>query len=805
MLQNYFLIAARYILRHKVFTFINVAGLSIGITCSLLILIYVQNELSYDRFHQSAGQIYRLGTTGSIEKKKILSAKTGAPVAHELPRDIKEIESAVRLVSWATFPVRYEDRSFTEPHLLLADPDFFNFFSFDLVQGHPDSVLVGPRQIVITESAALKYFDYNGEEDQSPIGKTMVLAQGYTAQVSGIAKDPPSNSHFHFSLILSLRAFEEVESEGWIKGNVYSYMKLGNNTNPTDVLTRANAILDTRLAELKSKHATDTTASDQQDAKLNFFLQPLLDIHLHSNLNDEIEANGNITYIYLFTAIAVFITLLACINFINLSTAQSVNRAKEVAVRKMVGAQNIRLVRQFLMESYIYIVISICISFFIVLVLVSPLSYFTGEHLTIKTLFQPGYILFIVVFIIGLGLLAGSYPAFYLTNLTPVAVLKGKLRSRLRNYGIRNVLVVFQFFISSALIISSLVLYTQINYLQRINLGFDKSNVVNLLHTKNLGDNGDVFKKQLLSNPNILAASYSNRLPPHLDWEYIFHLPGAEKDYLLNVYEMDYDHLSTMGYTLMEGRFFSSKIPTDSNALILNETAAALLKQNQSGLKLMSYYDSHEGRLREVIGIIKNFNALSLKDPIQPMAVVLGPSPNWEMAIRLKPEATHETLEFIEATFKKYAPHAPFEYAMLDQNFEAKQKTEKQIGILFMIFTTLAIIIASLGLYGLSTYTAQQRIKEIGVRKTLGASGGEITALLSYNFLKLISIGYLIAIPVSYFGMQRWLDNFAFHITPNWKIFVVAGVGTVFIAMVSICVQVIKSGQINPVDALRTE
>lgn len=806
MIKNYLLITLRFMSKQRGFSVINISGLTIGIACSLLILLYVQDELSYDRFHRDGDRIYKVGFEGKIQGKRIRTSLTGFPLAVELQKEFPEVESVLRLVRWATFPVHYQGKTFTEKYLLLADPDFFKFFSFDLIEGNPDSVLLGERKVVISESAARRYFDYKQKGDGSTIGKTIELAQGYTATISGIAADAPYNSHLHYSLILSLDSWASTDREDSSATIVHTYFKLKTGESVKDMERRINTVAEDKIATaLRNKNGSEN-ALQREGNELKLTIQPLSDIHLRSKLNDAIESGGSIEYIYLFCAIAAFITLLACINFMNLTTAQSASRAKEIAVRKTAGAQTNRLIFQFLLESYCYVLLAVGLALFIVLVSIGPFNFFAGKHLSFSVLLEGKFLAGIVVFTIVTGLVAGSYPAFYLTQYNPVEVMKGNLRAKMRSYGIRNVLVVFQFFISTGLIIATLIVYQQLDYIQRLNVGFNKANVINLLHTRNLGDKGKQFKEELLKNPDIISASYCNRLPPNLDWQAMFRVSNTDKEFLLGVYEMDFDHLKTMGYAMADGRFFSSGFEGDSAKVILNQKAAEKFGiTNYEGVVLHSAYDQPSGCLREVIGIMKDFNFQSLKDSIQPMAIILGHEPNWEMAIRVKEGSVENAIAALEKLWRKHAPYAPFQYTLLENNFREKLQTERRIGWLFLLFTALAILIACLGLFGLATFTADQQRKSIGIRKVLGATTNDIASHLNREFLKLVLIANLLAWPVTGWIMHRWLEQFAFRIDFPWWIFAVAGIVTFLIAFLSVSVQALKAASGNPVDSLRNE
>ncbi len=793
-------------MRQKGFSIINLSGLTIGITCSLLIILYIHDELSYDRFHSDESRMYRLGFQGKLEGKEFTSAQTGTPVSKALQKDIAEIETTLRMASWATFPVRYEDKAFTEAKMLLADSNFFNFFDFRLVTGHPDSVLNGEGKLVITESTARKYFGYNGPGDRSPIGKELMLAQGYPVKVSAIAADPPRNSHLHFTMVLSLNSWDQANTGNWITGRVYTYFKLQPDRPILAVTNKLNTFIEKHVShELDQLNHISLEAFKARGNDLRFFVQPIADIHLKSQLNDEIELNSNIQYVYIFGSVALLITLLACINFMNLSTARSASRAKEIGVRKSVGAQYEKLIFQFLLESYFYVCSAVMLSLFLVMVLLPVLNLATDKEIRFGILFTPLFIAGGISFTIVVGLLAGSYPAFYLTHFNPVEVLKGELRAKLRSYGIRNVLVIIQFVISTVLIIATLIIYLQFQYIRQANIGFDKTNVLNLLHTRNLGKNGLAFKQELLKYPEISSASYANRLPPNVEWQSVFRQVDSVKEYFMAVYEMDVDHLETMRYSMADGRFFSRQHPADTNTIILNETAAQKLGlEDYKGKKIVTNYDQ-DGRQREIIGIMKDFNFQSFREPVQPLAVVLGPEPNWEMAIRITKGNADIKLELIKNFWKKYAPGAAFEYTYLDKNFEAKHNAEKRLALLSALFSALVIFIACLGLFGLAAFTAEQRTKEIGIRKVMGASVNDIVIMINKDFLRPVILANLIAWPLAAWIMYLWIHQFAFHISFPWWVFVLATSISLLIALVSISFQTGRAARGNPVRSLRNE
>ncbi|MEJ1238528.1 ABC transporter permease [Chryseolinea sp. T2] len=805
MLQNYLKIALRFMLRQKGFSVINLSGLTIGITCSLLIVLFIQDELNYENFQRDRDRTYRLGFRGKLEGKELNSAQTGTPVSKALQKDIPQIESTLRIASWATFPVRYQDKAYTEEKMLLADSNFFNFFTFKLIQGHPDSVLNQSGKVVLTQSTANKYFGYDGK-GESPVGKVLMLAQGYPVTISGIAADPPRNSHFRFTMILSLNTWVDVHTGDWITGRVLTYFKIKPGASIDSVNHELPRFIEHHLSrELHQLKNMSMAEFKSRDNDLEFFSQPLASIHLRSQLNDEMEANSNIQYVFIFGSVAVLITLLACINFMNLSTARSATRAKEIGVRKSVGAQYHRLILQFLFESYVYVIGAMLMSLFLVMVFLPVLNIATAKDIHTDKLFHPYFIAGAIGFTFIVGLLAGSYPAFYLTHFNPVEVLKGELRAKLRSYGIRNALVVIQFVISTVLIIATMVIYLQLQYVQQANIGFDKSNILNLLHTKNLEKNGKDFKRDLMQFPGISSASYCNRLPPNVEWKSVFRETDSTREYFMSVYEMDADHLETMRYSMVSGRFFSGVTQADTMSIILNETAAkALHMEDFEGRTIETNYD-HDGRKRKVIGIMRDFNFLSFREQVQPLAVVLGPEPNWEMAIRITRGNVDDKISLIESFWKKYAPNAPFEYTFLDKNFVAKHNAEQRLGTLSAVFSGLVIFIACIGLFGLAAFTADQRTKEIGIRKVMGASVNDIVIMINKDFLRPVIFANIVAWPLAGWLMYIWIRQFAYHISFPWWVFVLATLLSLIIAFVSVSLQSRKAAIGNPVDSLRNE
>jgi putative ABC transport system permease protein len=807
MIKNYFKLALRILQRQKVYSAINIFGLTTGVTASLLILLYIADELSYDRFHPDAEQIYRVDFHGKLQDEAFINASTGMPVAEAIQREASGVESVIRVDKWMTCPVRYEENTFTEMHFMLADSNFFSFFNFKLLQGNPREALTGPNKIVISERAAARYFGYTGSGDRSPIGKTLVIGSpgNITAEVTGIAENPPHNSHMDFDFIMSLETSGNMDNM-WLNTAVYTYFKLFPGTEIATAQQTLNSFVKKYCErELQEYLNVSLDKFTQEGGHLAFIAVPMLDIHLRSQLTDELEPNGNIQYVYLFGIIAAFIVLLACINFMNLSTARSANRAKEIGVRKTIGAAKGKLMVQFILESFVYVCIAFVISVVLVYVLLGPFNTLSGKALTASMLLHPAFIGGFVVFMLVIGLLAGSYPAFYLTSFKPVEVLKGKFRAGAKSSGIRNTLVVFQFFISIALIISSIMVYNQLKYLQERSVGFDKENVVGLMHTMNLAKDAEAFKQEILKYPEFVAASFSARLPPGVDWFTTFKSSESDANHLMSVYQSDYDHAAVLGLKMVSGRFFSREVLSDTAAVILNEAAIRQmnLKDWQGKRILDSGSGGHPGF--EIIGVVQDFNFESMRTSIRPLVMFFGPTPNWDIAVRLSPGNPEAKIKRLETLWKKFAPTAPFEYSFIDQNIHAKFRAEQQLSSVIVVFTTLAVFIACLGLFGLATFTAEQRAKEISVRKIMGASVQQVVMLLSKDFARLIAIAFVVALPVTWYGMNQWLQGFAYRIDFNLFVAALAGAIALVISLITVSYHSIKAALSNPVNALRND
>ncbi len=807
MWKNYLKIAWRNIKRNKVYSFINIIGLSLGMAASVLIFLFVLDELSYDRFIPNSDRIYRVNVSGKLNGNEFTSTNSATPVGPAMKAEIAQVEDYVRMGVMRTYPLIEGEKAFTEPIVMIADSNFLDFFSFKLLSGKPETALRGPDKIILTETVAQKYF---GDED--PIGKTIFGGSDKKPlEVTGVMADLPSNTHLDFDAVISGENWWYFEQENWTSNNILTYYRISEGADPATVQNALNGLVLKYVgAEILQFLGISMDAFLEQGNAYGLISIPMRDIYLESHNSDEIKPPGNGQYLYLFSGIAIFILLIACINFMNLSTARSANRAKEVGVRKSIGAQRQRLIGQFLSESMVYAGLAGILSFVLILVFLKPFNMLSGKTLEFGLLFQPQFLLAFFFFLLIVGLLAGSYPAFYLTSFSPVAVLKGEIRSGVKRSALRSSLVIFQFFISIVLMISSLVVYKQLKYMQEKNLGIDKENVLALLHVRSLGNNSQAFKQEVLAQSGFTAAAYSNVLPPRMDWTSVMRTKDKQQDVLCYQNYVDEDYLDALGFKLASGRFFSREIPSDTGALLINQTAMALMGWTElDGTQEVGGFWNDDGSVtyRRVIGVIEDFNFESLKQSVRPLVVMNGTGNNfYEMAIRVSPGQITEKISQLESIWKKHSGGAPFEFSFLDEDFNLLFQKEQKMSQIILIFTVLAIGIACLGLFGLAAYTTEQRSKEISIRKALGASMANLVTILSKDFTVLVVIAFVIAGPLSYFLLEKyWLQNFAYRTEIDLLLVFLAGMFAIVIAWLTVSYQSFKTAASNPVDYLKNE
>lgn len=809
MLANYLKVAVRNILKYKVYSSINIVGLAVGLAASMLIMLYIADELSYDHFQKDSDRIFRIGSHGRFEGSEFNAAVSSAPIAEALLREVPEVQSATRFGWWRGLPMRNNDKVFIDKRTLVADSNFFQFFSFPLISGNPETVLKGTNKVVVTEATAKRFFG-----TENPMGKFLLRGDDRIAtEITGIVKDLPANSHLQFDMVISGESWGYMDNSHWSNTFLYTYIKTNSSADVREIKKKLDVITEKNIGpDLEEIIGLSPQQMKEKGNQFGFFLQPLLDIHLKSNLESEIVPQGNMQYVHIFGVVAFFILLIACINFMNLSTARSATRAKEVGVRKSVGAFRSRLIHQFLSESMVYSFIATVIALVIIGLVLKPFNVLAGKNMELNLFTDPIVIISIVVFALLIGLIAGSYPAFYLTDFKPVDVLKGKANAGFRNSKLRNSLVVFQFMISIALILGSLVVYNQLKFMQGMNMGFDKENVITLSNGWSLGNNTEEFKNELALHPEFKSASFASGLPPHIEDGNLFRKGGTEQDLVIRLITVDYDHLVAMGYTMAEGRFFSADFPSDSTAIILNETAYKQLGFQQLEGNTVINFNAEVPAPFKLIGVIKDFNFENLRSSVKPMAMLLSVGKNnWmvgqenhSVAIRITSGDPSKAIDKLERIWKKYSSN-PFEFSFLDENIDATFRSEQRMGQIVFIFTLLTIAIACLGLFGLATYLAEQRGKEISIRKVLGASVPQVIILLLKDFAMLIGIAFVIAAPLGWYFMNNWLQEFAYRINVDLWMIVAAGIFSLVIAILTISFQSIKVARENPVDALKSE
>lgn len=804
MLKNYFIIALRNIRKHSFYSSINIFGLAVGVAACLFIMLYITDEWSYDKFHKDAEVIYRIGLHGKIAGQEINTASSCPPLAGALQSEVPGVEQTTRLNRRDNVVFKNGEKSFVEDRIFSADSNFFQFFSFNLLKGDAATVLKEPNCIVLTPALASKYFN------EDAIGKIITVGNDNKAmKVTGIVEAPPHQSHFRFTALISTSTEKDYyNNPTWLNNGMYTYFKKGKNTDINAIKEKLNAITDKHIApEIEAFMGISVDKFRESGNEYGYFPYPMLDTHLHTNIRDDIEASGNIAYIYVFGGVGVFILLIACINFMNLSTARSAGRAKEVGLRKTMGSFRSQMIGQFLSESMIYGLIAVILALMIAFMLLPQFNLLSGKEISFTGLATPTFLTGVIVLIIVIGLLAGSYPAFYLTSFNPSEVLKGKVRAGLKSKGVRSALVVFQFALSIVLIICTIIGYQQIEFLQSRNVGMDKHNVLVINNTARLKTNQQAFKNSLLEKTGIEKVSFTNNVFPGVNNTTAFRSANDRKDHIMGTYFADVDHAEALKLEVIEGRYFSKDFKSDTAAVVINEAAARELGWMKPLEEKLIVFDGDSNAPKEipmqVIGVVKDFNFESFKVNVRPMVIrVTQTSSNVLIRYSGKP---NEAITEAEKMWKQYASSDPFQYAFLDQNFDELFREEQRLSSLFLVFTGLAIIIACLGLFALASFTAEQRTKEIGIRKAMGASIGSITALLSKEFTLLVLISIVLAIVPSYFMVNYWLSQFAYRIDVGVLVFVWSGLAALVIAWLTVLYQSLKAALVKPVNSLRYE
>ena len=814
MLKNYIKIAVRNIVRHRLYAFINTAGLSVGLAAFIFISLYIYNETGYDTFWEDHDHIYRVNAAWTWGEGESRYATAPPPLAGRMVDEIPEIASATRIFKRSDFTLRPEtntSRVFRETNVYIADQNYFKVFSNRLIHGDPENALTEPVSIVLSESAARRYFGAEIEDMGELPGKHVLGGKdGGTAwKITGIMKDIPANSHQNFDIIVSMSTFGPAFSNNnnWAWNIMHTYVRLNGN-QPTN---QALAAVPEKLNRIIQEHAAPFmgNAVDGAEAGIAYYLQPVSDIHLHSRYLREMKPNSDITYIYIFGGVAVLILLIACVNFTNLTTALSVRRAREVGVRKVLGSSTSRLVFQFLTESLIFSFAATALALGIVELGMVIFSVGFEWHFVNGLFDDPAFGLVILAITLATGILAGLYPAFVLTGFKPVTVLKGKAVSYSRKSGLRNVLVIFQFTASIGLIICTGVISDQLKFMSNKHLGFDRENVVIIENDREIEEERARFREALTVYPEVLSACFSTGIPA-LDQFMVrdYTVEGSLGGVGLRWFEVDEHFVETLGLKLVAGNSFHSGSSSDSLGIILNQAAVKELGLvHPVGERIVINKGENDERTVQVVGVVEDYHFESLYNRVRPLGMefLRGYAFKDYISIRMAPGRTREALDIIKRTWATFEPQVPMSYRFLDQDFDALHRSEQRLGQLFGVFSALAVIIAGLGLFGLAAYTAQQRNREISIRKVLGAGVLQIVLMLLKNFVLLAVAGFLIASVIVFFGMEEWLSSFAFRTTLRVEQFLMALVVTAGIVLLSVSYQTIKSAFENPVNSLKEE
>ena len=825
MIRNYIKIAWRNLVRNKVSSMINISGLAIGLACVFLIGMYVKDELSYDRFFKDSNRIFRVNLDGKMGNEQFLVGHTPPPAGAALVNTFAEIEAYTRILKPFDEVIHYENKgqksSFTEKSLLAVDSNFLTFFNYPLVAGDAKTCLNGVNSLVITQAAAKKYFG-----SDAPIGKTLIFDDNSTPfTVTAVLKDLPKQSSLQFQMLQSTASVGGVRHFGWswVWLQMGTYVKLKANM-PKDEASIAKleakfpAMVATQAASAFKRIGQPWDDFKRKGGKWDLKLQPIADLHLYSaDIGTRYFEQSDIKYVYIFSAIALFIMLLACVNFMNLSTAQSAKRAKEVGIRKVLGSLRKQLIRQFMVEAMLYSLFAALVAVIIVLLVLPAFNHLSDKMLSASIFLDFKTWLGILSLALITGFFAGSYPAFFITSFKPVSILKGTglFKGNGSGFLTRNVLVVFQFFVSTVLIICTIIVYKQLVFNQTKDLGFSKENMVILPNVGRLGTSQETLRQELLKLPQVVNASISTGLPAENSFGDTYvpetntkNVNGAENNIMLSSYMVDEAFVPTLNLKMTSGRAFSKDF-ADSASVILNETAVKQIGWKNPIGKTITYPGNNDQKFK-VIGVVKDFNSESFHSFVAPFALFYNTSKTYfirasYLTVRIKPGNYPQTVNAIQNTWRKIAPDMPFDYSFMDAEFDLLYKADQTMGKVFSVFTFLSLTVACLGLLGLAIFTAERRMKEISIRKVLGASVQNVVTMLSVDFVKLVAIASVIAFPVAWYAMNKWLQDFAFRTSINWWIFAMASGITLAIALFTISFQSIKAALSNPVDSLKNE
>ncbi len=804
MLKNYLKITTRNLTKNKLFSIVNILGLTIGITCFILIGLFVLDELTYDSFNTKSGRIFRLNSYYKVGDNRFNLANSPMPLANALKLECPEIEKTARVLPGNNIYVKKDNEYIKEESFFYADSSLFDIFTIEFLRGNPKTALTQPNSVVITTITAEKYFS-----SENPIGKRITLSNGMEFLITGVVKPVPKNSHFEFDFIASLNSLPESSKTNWFGQFVHTYVLTNKGVTAKELNKKIYSVAEKHLGPIiKSAFGVSYKEFLNNGNDFSFAFVPLRDIHLYSKVFNELKEAGDINTVYLFSAIAIFILIIASINFINLATARSTKRANEIGVRKVLGSNKTQLIKQFLSESVLLCFIAVIISVMFVELVLPYFNNLTGKELSLNLSGNVFVIPGLIFLTLALGIAAGLYPSLLLASFKPVLVLKSKAIINSKKGGLRKSLVIFQFATSVVLFVGTFVIYNQMQYIKNKNLGFNKDQVLVIKNINDLGTKQFTFADAIKENVNVIDASLSLGLPDYNLTANIYKKKGESNPYTLVTLPVDYNYLSTYKLKMKEGRYFSKNISTDTLSIILNEAAVKKLdfKNPINSELLTSLGNENNVSPLKIIGIVKDFHIQTLKDEIRPAALILLNTPEANfLSVKISSNSIQKTIKYLSNKWKEFGQIKPMEYSFFDDNFNELYQSEIQSEKVFTIFAILAVIIACLGLFGLTAFTAEQRKKEIGIRKVLGATITNIVAMLSKEFLLLIVVANVIAWPVSYYLMHKWLEDFAYKTEIGIGVFLISGLAVLVIALITISFQAINAAVSNPVNSLRHE
>ncbi|MDB5229873.1 MAG: hypothetical protein JWN76_678 [Chitinophagaceae bacterium] len=797
MFTNYFKIAWRYLLKTKLYALVNILGLALGMTSCLLIGIYIFNELSFDHFNKNANRIVRATMDYNSGDAPNTTAMTGTKVGPQFKRTFPQVEAYVRTIKYPRV-IGYKDKVFDEKRFLYADPAFFNVFSFKLLNGNAATVLDAPDKIVLTQSMSKKYFG-----DENPIGKTVTVGIKQLI-VSGIAADAPNNSQIKFDFVSSFMGFSSAKEEKWWEANYITYLLLHN---ASDI-----PVLQKQVAGYMKTVSRDELKMTGANNYLTYHLEPFLKVHLYSSL-EGLEPNNNILYIYILGIVAILILLIACVNYTNLSTAQAAGRSAEVGMRKVMGAGKMQVFYQFICESFLLTLIAVITGVVLSLILLPYFNQLSGQELTTGVLFHPVTIISLLLLAIIVAFMAGAYPAIVLSNGKIIQVLKSGFNFT-GGSTLRKTLIVFQFTISIFLIIATIVILQQLSYVRNKDLGYDKEHILVLPVDRKMSPDYDAIRAAIASAPNVVSVAGAYETPTDIGWGDGMHKGTGdnEKSVTVNAFPVDEHIVKTLGLRIIAGSDYTNADVQQFDTSNGGENLHYTYMLNESAVKALGWTPQEaigktitKGRSGVVKAVIKDFHLHSFHEPINPLVVFLDKRMVLSMFVKISGKDVQSTLNSLQKVWKQRVTHRPFDYHFLDEEYDAMYKTEQRTAGVFTTFASLAILLACLGLFALTAYTMVQRTKEIGIRKVLGATIPDILSLVSKDFLKLVILALVIAVPVGYYATNKWLDNFSYKISITPWVFIIAGLATIIIAFITISAQAIKTAMANPVKSLRTE